>query len=644
MLEKILNNNNKKPSTIFSLLAYSFIYLSTFILIGYLYPHSNHSQEVPPIMALIDSELFTKDFAVQSYLGEGPRKYYQLIVFALSKSGIGIAVSYFILFSFSLLSTILAIFKIAKLNSSKLWINYWASGLILLGWFIFGAKGWGAELYRGIPLPATFAMSIVIWGIYFTLRGKALIGYIFFGIGGIIQFLVGFMAGLSFFPATLLIIGREQKTLQIRRILLDKLAPILAWFFLLLIIYLPMQLQDKLIPPYESTFPITFIFGNVRVPHHWLPSSASIGIWLNNFLFYAGAAWLGLNSKNNSNQKLVNSLIITMAIGVLAIFINFLLVEIYPIEIIGKLQFQRILPFSHLAAYILIIGAINRMASEQPFPLWKIIFFITMPFTAFYGIALFVGVAFQSIMARSSILQNMRVRQDTIIYGFLTILFLTFRNYFNNQSWKDILFYESKITAFILMAMCIIICFPSLKFFRKGHNYLILKIFTPLSLILLISLILISNIDNNNKINIARKFIQTSQPKIVSDEFKLAKLFKSKSKKEDLILTPPMMSFSFFGFDSRRSVVFSYKNVPYNNSSIQEWGRRLRDITGVEPYKGIHKDLGYLFCERSKEELLQVAKKYDASFILFDSKCHGGLETASNEVIAKSGQYYVEKL
>ena len=141
MLEKILNNNNKKPSTIFSLLAYSFIYLSTFILIGYLYPHSNHSQEVPPIMALIDSELFTKDFAVQSYLGEGPRKYYQLIVFALSKSGIGIAVSYFILFSFSLLSTILAIFKIAKLNSSKLWINYWASGLILLGWFIFGAKG-----------------------------------------------------------------------------------------------------------------------------------------------------------------------------------------------------------------------------------------------------------------------------------------------------------------------------------------------------------------------------------------------------------------------------------------------------------------------------------------------------------------------
>ena len=146
MLKKNLNLSYKKLPTKFLLLAYGFIFLSTFILLGYHYPHSNHSQEVPPILALIDNQLFKRDFAIQSYLGEGPRKYYQFILLALSKSGIDIGISYFLLFSFSLLSVIIAIFKIAKLISSKFLFNYWASGLILLGWFIFGAKGWGEFL------------------------------------------------------------------------------------------------------------------------------------------------------------------------------------------------------------------------------------------------------------------------------------------------------------------------------------------------------------------------------------------------------------------------------------------------------------------------------------------------------------------
>ena len=114
--------------------------------------------------------------------------------------------------------------------------------------------------------------------------------------------------------------------------------------------------------------------------------------------------------------------------------------------------------------------------------------------------------------------------------------------------------------------------------------------------------------------NISRKFIQTTRPDIDRDEYKLAKSFQNKSKKDDLILIPPTTKFSFFAFDSNRSVVFSFKNVPYNNRSIQEWGRRLRDITGVNLYKGINKDLNQLFCERSKEELLEIGKKYDANY------------------------------
>lgn len=636
--------SQQKPSNTYLLLAYSLIFLSTFILIGYHYPHSNHSQEVPPILALIDNKLFTKDFAIQSYLGEGPRKYYQLLILALSKIGINIEISYFILFSFSLLSVIFAIFKIAELNSSKIWVNYWASGLILLGWFIFGAKGWGEYLFRGIPIPSTFAMAIVIWGIYFTLRGKALIGYIFFGIGGIVQFLVGFMAGLSFFPATLLIISREQKILPKRIFLLNKLAPYLGWFFLLLIIYLPMQIQEQLMPPYESSFPITFIFGNVRVPHHWLPSSASFSTWLNNYAFYAGAAWLAFKFKNIFNCRLVSSLIMTMAIGVLAIFINFLFVEIYPLEIIGKLQFQRILPFSHLSAYILLIGVINQMIIEKPFPLGKIIFFVVVPFISLYGFALITGIIFQSIIERSPILQKKSSRKDVFIYWVLTILFLIFNSYFNNQSWQQILFNEFKITAFIFIAICILVSIPELSIWKISSNYQVLKIIVPLSLILFINLISLSN--NNNKLagNISRKFIQTTRPDIDRDEYKLAKSFQNKSKKDDLILIPPTTKFSFFAFDSNRSVVFSFKNVPYNNRSIQEWGRRLRDITGVDLYKGINKDLNQLFCERSKEELLEIGKKYDANYVLFDSKCQGDYKTENNKPITKSGQYYIEKV
>ena len=61
-----------------------------------------------------------------------------------------------------------------------------------------------------------------------------------------------------------------------------------------------------------------------------------------------------------------------------------------------------------------------------------------------------------------------------------------------------------------------------------------LKIIVPLSLILFINLISLSN--NNNKLagNISRKFIQTTRPDIDRDEYKLAKSFQNKSK-DDLV-------------------------------------------------------------------------------------------------------------
>ena len=102
----------------------------------------------------------------------------------------------------------------------------------------------------------------------------------------------------------------------------------------------------------------------------------------------------------------------------------------------------------------------------------------------------------------------------------------------------------------------------------------------------------------------------------------------------------------FFAYDSLRSVVFTWKNVPYNDSSIQEWGRRLRDITGVEPYKAMRDDaeLEKLYCDRSKDELLKVARKYNAEYTLFDSRCHGASESLNNNLVVESGPYYIEKV
>ena len=192
------------------------------------------------------------------------------------------------------------------------------------------------------------------------------------------------------------------------------------------------------------------------------------------------------------------SLILTMVICLLGIVINYLFVEIYPVEVIGKLQFQRILPFSHLAAYILLVGSINQMIIEKPFPLWKIIFFITMPLTAFYGIAVFSGALLQPVLERYSNIVYNKLKNETLIYGLLTILFLVIRNYYNSKEWKWIAYSDFKVAAFIFVALCIMISISSLKLWETRSNHQIIYLMAPLSLTVFISLILVSN--NNNTI------------------------------------------------------------------------------------------------------------------------------------------------
>lgn len=632
-----------EPFKKLSLLAYIFIFSSLLAIIGYNYPSGNHSQEVPPIMAMMESGLYSRDFAIQSYLGEGPRKYYQLALATLGKSGLGLEKSYFLLYASSLLSVIIAIFKIAQLNSPKRWVNICGSGLALLGWFMFGAKGWGSELYGNTPVPSVLAMGVVIWGVYFTLRGKGMIGYLLFGVGSLIQFLVGFMAGLSFIPALILLESPQPSTPPSKSLLTNKMLPIAIWAVLLAIIYIPMHLQEKSLPPYQSTFPITYIFGNVRVPWHWLPSTASPFTWFNNLAFYVGAGWLGWKNKHKANRLLVLSLMFSMAIGVAGIAVNYFFVEVYPIELVGKLQFQRILAFSHLASYILLLGAINKMASSQPLPINKLIYLIALPFSWLYGIALFAGVVYEFILERP---KSLAVASRAKIYGLMYALFITVlvASHFYRINGRAALFSSIQIAAFIFIAICVLLSLALAKTRKGGSSHLTLYFLAPLSSIFLMALVLASSTDNSRIGDLSRIAMKTSRPQLKTEEYVLAKLFESKSNKDDLILIPPMGDFQFFAYDSRRSVVFSWKNVPYNDSSIQEWGRRLQDITGIMPYRGINEDLERLYCKRSKNDLIGVAKAYDAQYIVLKSECHGGGKPVNKKILAESGGYYIEEI
>ena len=510
-------------SKIFKIILFvSTIAIIAFISNPYSYGHSNHGQELPPVLALIFGDLYLNDFAVQSYLEINPRYFWQLLLVSLNNLfGLQIDESLMLINMFSTLSFVSAIFCISSLlskdatqstdNKYKLfYIAAYVSALALLP-----LLSWGTKIFIIEAIPSTLAMGISVWTLYFALRNDWFTAFIFAGLSILIHFLVGLFAGLVILPFFALYAFKNFKLVKF-------FFCVVIWLIPAFYIYLNMlALETESIYQYD----LFEVFGLYRVPHHWVPSTGSIFRWLSDLMLLLGGLYSFKRLYDiGFNKNILLLFLSIILVSLSGLFLNYFFVEFYRSEFIGKLQFQRILPFGHLAIFFLI----SLYATNVP----------DLNFTN--RLIRFSVISFPLITV---IIVNYRVLQEPIL-ALLTILSIFLLALFFYRRFE-----QKKIFGEFVIFSCFLTLFIGLYFKQQPFQVIDKDLPPKIS----------SNysfFDNENR------------------HSNIAKWLKENTAKNTVILALPLRSLSLIPLQAHRAFYFSAKNVPYTKNGIFEWAYR----------------------------------------------------------------------
>ena len=365
----------------FILATYITIIIPSLLFYGYKLTSSNIYNQVPAIISLLNPELYNEDFYIQEMTQFTPRFYYYYLIYWGVKLGISLPLVCFILYFIAFSSFLIGLYSLGKIfNQSRLS----ATVFTFLGFAatVNGRIG-HADLFRTDPIPATLAMGLVVWGFYFCFRQKWILGYLFFGLTCFLQFLVGALPGILM-AVPLLIAGIKKKNFK----------QIFFSFFVLgicvCLIYIPMLLSGNTNSGSISNEEFVYFYGYIRHPHHLIFSGFGLGTsrgWLNLILFTIGGL-LCIKSSKSLDKDIKLQLTAVIFVSCFLLVINYIFVEIYPLNFIAKLQFARTTPFAQLIILLGISVLVDEEYRKGNIPL--VFLLIIAPVLRGAGILLFI--------------------------------------------------------------------------------------------------------------------------------------------------------------------------------------------------------------------------------------------------------------
>ncbi|MEQ8755736.1 MAG: DUF6798 domain-containing protein [Coleofasciculus sp. G1-WW12-02] len=581
-----------------------FIVSASLIAYSYKFPSSNNLIEVPPVLSLLNPELYPKDFYVQDTLQITPRYYYQYLIYFTARVGLGLPLTYFFYYLISFSSFVLGLYALGKRFGHA---TLSATVLAFLGLVaVDGTIGY-VSLFRSEPIPAIFAMGLTIWGIYFCFSKRWILGYLFFGLACMIQFLVGILPGGLMAP---LLILEAKKTNKLPSVVF----PFLTLGILACLVYVPMVVSGNSGSGIIDNAEFVYLYGHIRLPHHIIPSAWSPRLWRNLVFFMAGGLLCIKSSEFLDSEDKIN-LVIVIFTSFFAILLGYLFVEIYPLSLFAKLQLARTTPFAQLMVLIAISVLVyehyrkgNRVVS---------LLLIITPILHNGAILLFgVAVGLIILKAKDSF-QLVQSRTVTWITVFVLLLLFAFypppsslTDALNRVFWKSTLFFVLA-SPFILEEVFL----ATRRIKIMTTSALAFTSCTFLSLGLL-------NVLPGNLSDVFQKRIALYQ--VPGDSLtKLALRFRQESSPDALVLTPP--SLTEFRFYSQRSLVFTFNSSPYTDRGLREWANRVETILGSTKPPLSWRNVDSLFQKRSSAELVTIARKFDANYILTRSDWHANI-------------------
>ncbi|MEQ8540983.1 MAG: DUF6798 domain-containing protein [Coleofasciculus sp. D1-CHI-01] len=598
-----MTNNSK--NTLLKTCLWIFIISASLIAYGYKFPSSNNLIEVPPVLSLLNPDLYPKDFYIQDTLQITPRYYYQYLMYFTAKVGLGLRLTYFLYYLISFSSFILGLYALGKRFGHA---RLPATVLAFLGLVaVDGTIGY-VSLFRSEPIPAIFAMGFTIWGIYFCFSKRWILGYLFFGLACIIQFIVGILPGLLMAPLLFIEAKRTNKLPSI-------VFPFLTLGILACLVYVPMVVSGNTGSGIIDNAEFVYLYGHIRQPHHIIPSTWPTRLWRNLVFFMAGGLLCIKSSESLDSEDKIN-LVIVIFTAFFSLLLGYLFVEIYPLSLFAKLQLARTTPFAQLMVLI----AISVLVYEhyrQGNRAVSLLLLIT-PILHNGAILLFCVAVGLIILKANNSFQLVQSRTVTWITIFVLLLLFAFypppsslTEALNRLFWKSALFF--------------VLAFPFIleEFLFTTRR---IKIITTYALAFTSCTFLglgLLEVLPGNLSNVFQKRITLYQ--VPGDSLtKLALRFRQDSSPDALVLAPP--SLTKFRFYSQRSLVFTFNSSPYTDSGLQEWANRIETVLGSTKPPLSWRNVDSLFQKRSSSELVNIARKFDANYILTRSDWHSNIQ------------------
>ncbi|MEG3924355.1 DUF6798 domain-containing protein [Microcoleus sp. D3_18a_C4] len=606
---------NQKSNWYFNLSLYTFVIIGSLMATGYIFPIGGNFPEVPPIQFMLNPELYKNDYYVQEMVKFNPRYYYYYIIYLLANLGTSIPLAHFIYQFLAFGSFILACYAIINIyTNSKLP----AAAMAFLGIAASFTDVGNTLIFSTKSVPSTFAMGFAIWGIYFCLRQKWLTGYFFFGLGCLLQFLVGLLPGLMMVPVLVIqsVKQRKFKTLILAIALLAAMASI---------VYIPMLLTGTTSTHTIDNAEFVYIHAKVRNPHHILPSNWDVGNWFNFICFIMGGLLCIKNSDLLPKEDKINFSVI-VGTSIFALFLNYVFVEVYPLAFLAKLQLARTVPFAQLIIFTAVALTVEQLYREKQIPVSLLLLAVlTLPFRG----VIFLGL---SVWHTKNHVFPKRYNILLWILAIVTVIFSLI--YPVTDSWEIMGDRIISIPLFFsILAFPFILEKTSLATSIKQTLTHTLALITTATLVFGIAGILPKPILNvfQTRVNI------NTVPR--DDLSKLAVRFSQISSRDSLVLIPPSVtSFQFF---SERAIVVNFKNFPFTEKGIKEWQNRMEAVLGVPLNPQMIWGGNDFFIRRSSADLVKVAKNYHADYILTRTDWHPNID---GQIVEQEGKWILFKI
>ena len=551
------------------------------MLRGYIWPTLSNV-EVGPIQASLDPTLFRHDFTVQESLRFTPRFYYNQLILFPARCGLSLAWSFAVWHVVALATLLSGVWAFAR----TLRLGAIATAMLVLWLLVVNTGALGlVSFYTHAPIPSVWAGAVAAWGAALAVRGRCTAAFACFGAAALLQFLVGFYAGLLALPA----LWPASRVERVRALA--------AWGLGLALVYVPLALGGQGDGGALANDVFVEIYAYLRHPHHLVPSTWPWPAWQRALMFYAGA-WFFLRRTGSDRPPIERAVLdTTVALTAAVLALNYIFVEIFPLALVAKLQPARITPLAQAVILGLLAtrvqGALARRSWLEAAAL------ATAPLSLFPGLVLALAA-----MITPELIARPRVRWPSLLLGAAAIV--AFRPFGGSLTYHLFRF-----------APWLLMFFAQLVPHALRARRLALVAATTLVAGTVAWCAVTSRQPGRNSIMASRFSIDlppSDAPAILGDRFRLH------SARDAIVLLPPTSEAWSFKLYAQRAAVVDDKNIAFTNAGLREWHDRMQQVLGVPFVPGI--DAAAAWRAQSPAAIRTLAARYGARHVLTRDDWH----------------------